>query len=448
VELTGGLFVCVPGDDPGFADKFLAGAGVAGVPAREISVAEALRREPRLNPGITRAIEVSDGSVDGWRLVRGVANSAAQYGAQVLTYHQVTGIGTDGSGVTHVSLLDRGSGEQVRVDAGFVINAAGPWAGQVAGLAGCAGVDVVPGRGIMVGMNHRLTRAVINRCVYPTDGDILVPAHTICVMGTTDTRATDPDRLDVPAAEIEAMLDCGEQLVPGFRQTRVLHVWAGARPLVRDARVGAGDTRHMSRGMSIIDHKQRDGIAGLITVAGGKLTTYRLMAQNTVDAMEAQLGVRHPCRTADEVVSEDGVSGRVSRRLAEREADPTAEVVCECELVTREMLADQMRQQPAGQFDDWRRLTRLGMGPCQGTFCGLRAAGLATEMGLGDAPHSTTMLRLFLRHRWLGLRPGLSGAQAKQAALSAAILCGTLDLPHAPQAPVPPQFASSGAVVS
>ena len=65
IEMTGGYFVTCPGDDPAFADKFLTGAAATGVPAREIPVAEALRNEPRLNPGILRAIEVGDGSVDG-----------------------------------------------------------------------------------------------------------------------------------------------------------------------------------------------------------------------------------------------------------------------------------------------------------------------------------------------------------------------------------------------
>ena len=66
------------------------------MPAHEIAVAEALRNEPRLNPGIMRAIEVQDGSVDGWQLVWGAANSAKAYGAQVLTYHPVTRIDRDG----------------------------------------------------------------------------------------------------------------------------------------------------------------------------------------------------------------------------------------------------------------------------------------------------------------------------------------------------------------
>jgi glycerol-3-phosphate dehydrogenase len=106
VETTGGYFVTCPGDDEEFADKFLAGAAATGVWAREVSVAEALRNEPRLNPGISRAIEVRDGTVDGWQLVWGAANSARQYGAQILTYHRVTKIETSGSAVTAVRCFD------------------------------------------------------------------------------------------------------------------------------------------------------------------------------------------------------------------------------------------------------------------------------------------------------------------------------------------------------
>ena len=438
VEQTGGYFVTAPGDDPDFADRFLAGAAAAGVPAREIGVAEALRAEPRLNPRIVRAIEVHDGTVDGWQLVWGTARSAVAYGASILTYHRVTGIVVRDGAVAAVCCHDEKNDEQIRIDCGFVINCAGAWAGQVAWLAGCDDVEVVAGRGIMIAMNHRLVNRVINRCVYPADGDILVPVHTVSIIGTTDVRADDPDRLEIPPAEVQQMLDAGEIMVPGFRQARALHAWAGARPLIRDTRVAEGDTRHMSRGMAVLDHRARDGVAGLLTIAGGKLTTYRLMAQQIVDRMCEQRGETRRCRTADEPVpgSESGHSYVVTHRLAQRETDRHSDpVICECELMTRSMFLSALEEQPGAEFDDLRRQLRLGMGPCQGGYCALRATGLAMgHYGVesADVGQATELLRRFLSNRWIGLWPILYGDQVRQTALDNWILQGTLDVEHLP----------------
>ncbi len=118
VERTGGYFVAVPGDDPDFGDLFLEGAAKAGVPAREIAVSEVLRREPRLNPGIFRAIEVEDASVDGWQLVWGAANSARQYGAEILTYHPVTKVDVADGQVRAVHCCD-----ELSTDLGAVVMA-------------------------------------------------------------------------------------------------------------------------------------------------------------------------------------------------------------------------------------------------------------------------------------------------------------------------------------
>ena len=120
--------------------------------------------------------------------------------------------------------------------------------GQIAHMAGCPDVEVVPGRGIMIAMNHRLVNTVVNRLVHPTDGDILVPVHTVSIIGTTDARETNPDDPADPDDEVQQMLDSGEALVPGFRKARALHAWSGARPLMRATRVSDDDTRHMSRG--------------------------------------------------------------------------------------------------------------------------------------------------------------------------------------------------------
>lgn len=436
VETTGGYFVTCPGDDPEFADKFLAGARTTGVWAREIDPAEALRKEPRLNHGILRSIEVRDGTVDGWKLVWGAANSARDYGAQILTYHQVTDIETSGGAVAAVRCINLKSGEEMLIDTGFVLNCAGPWAGHIAELAGADPVAVVPGRGIMIAMNHRLVNRVVNRCIYPSDGDILVPAHTVSIIGTTDVKVEDPDHLAIEPDEVQQMLDAGEVLVPGFRASRALHAWAGARPLIKDDRVAASDTRHMSRGMAVIDHSDRDGLDGMLTIGGGKLTTYRLMAEHITDAMCEKLGEHRDCRTATEPVpgSEDGRTHVITDRLAEREADRFSEqILCECELVSRAMFTQALADQPDASFDDIRRHLRIGMGPCQGGFCTLRSTGVAVADGVVNAERATELMRLFLKNRWIGVWPILYGEQLRQTALDNWIFRGTLDLAHLPE---------------
>ena len=107
-------------------------------------------------------------------------------------------------------------------------------------MAGIDGVGVIPGKGIMIAMNHRLVDTVINRCTMPADGDILVPIRTVSVIGTTDIRAADPDEIPVAQDEVDAMLDDGERLVPGFRDARALRVWAGVRPLFHDEKRRGG----------------------------------------------------------------------------------------------------------------------------------------------------------------------------------------------------------------
>ena len=439
IEATGGMFVVTPHDDEDYADGFVAAATAAKVPAQEISLAEAFRREPRLNPGLKRAFEVMDGSVDGWQLVWGAARSAMAYGAQVLTYHRVTRIERDGDQISSVICRDERAGEDVRIACRFVLNCSGPWAGKIASMAELHGVDVVPGAGIMIAMNHRLSQSVLNRCIYPADGDILVPVHPVCIIGTTDEKAIDPDDLPIPAHQVQQMLDAGEEMIPGFRHSRALHAWAGARPLVKDSRVSATDTRHMARGMSVVDHLGRDGVSGMLTIAGGKLTTYRLMAERIVDRMCEQMGETRECRTADEAVpgSESGHLYSIGHRLKDVETQTKSpggqQIICECELVTKAMLEEVMDAVPAGNFDDVRRQVRLGMGPCQGGFCASRATGIAHERGTVDSERATGLLRLFMKNRWIGLWPILFGEQARQAALDNWIYEGTMDLEHLPQ---------------
>ena len=123
--------------------------------------------------------------------------------------------------------------EDVRIEADLVVNAAGAWAGKIAATAGIT-VQMTPGKGILMAVNHRVVNTVINRCKMPGDGDIIVPAHTVAIIGTTDVKVADPDHFGIEPWEVQLMLDEGEKLIPGFRTFRFLRAWAGVRPLYQE----------------------------------------------------------------------------------------------------------------------------------------------------------------------------------------------------------------------
>jgi glycerol-3-phosphate dehydrogenase len=283
----------------------------------------------------------------------------------------------------------------------------------------------------MIAMNHRLVNTVVNRCKMPSDGDIIVPIRTVCVVGTTDTRVADPDELEVTQAEIGEMLDEGEKLVPGFRRARPLRVWAGARPLFSLEQVA--DTREVTRSHALLDHSERDGVVGLVTITGGKTTTFRLMAEAAVDAACKQLGVDRPSRTAEEPLagSDGGQFYFLGSRLRAREPVPqTDEIICECELITRERLEEAMRRRGTANLDDIRRTLRLGMGPCQGGFCTYRATGILHAVERLDHAAANASLLSFLKERWKGIHPILYGDQLRQARLDDWIFQGLLGVQH------------------
>jgi glycerol-3-phosphate dehydrogenase len=435
IEDTGGLFVVTPWDDPAYGDRFLAGCRETGIPVEELAVGQALRREPRLHAGITRVFEVPDASLDPWKLVWGCARSAREHGAQVLPYHRVLGLRQRDGRVVGASVRNELTGEDMALEAQVVVNASGAWAGQIAAMADCE-VAVIPGKGIMIAMNHRLVSAVINRCKLPDDGDILVPIRTVCVIGTTDSPVADPDQLDITAAEVQEMLDEGEKLVPGFRRARALRAWAGARPLFEETKDAVADTRDVSRSHTVLDHGRRDGVEGFVSITGGKATTFRRMAEDTVDAVCEKLGVDRPCRTADEPLpgSEEGRHYRLGARLAAREPLPQdEEIVCECELITRGRLEESIARRGTESLDDLRRQVRLGMGPCQGGFCSYRATGILHGRDGLDYASANRALLDFLQERWKGVHPVLYGAQARQAQLDDWIFQGVLDVAHLPE---------------
>jgi glycerol-3-phosphate dehydrogenase len=291
VDDTGGVIVALPGDDSSYPERFLPACRAAGVAVEEVDPALLLQREPGLTSDVLRAFAVPDGALDAVGLVKACADSAAASGARILTGRSLTGLRVNGSRVLGGRLEDGST-----VEAEVVVNAAGAWAASVAAMAGCH-VPARLSKGVMVAVAGRLVRTVVSRCRIPGDGDILVPFGASTIMGTTDTPARVPDDAVADGAAVQAMTAAGDELVPGFSSAGPVRAWAAVRPLVGDPASEPGG-RQVSRSHRVIDHGELDGVAGLITVTGGKATTFRLMAEEAVDAVCAALGSPRPCRTA------------------------------------------------------------------------------------------------------------------------------------------------------
>ena len=460
IEDTGGLFVATPDDPDDYLALFEERCRAAGIPCEEEPIADVLRREPALNPAIRRAFRVPDASLEPWELIEGNIADARALGSDAATYRQVVGMERNGAHIASVEIADTRTGTVDRVSPRIVVSAAGAWAGRLAALAGVR-LEMAPGKGTMLVYNQRMTDTVINRCHPPGDGDIMVPVHTVAILGTTELRIDDADRCEPERHEVLELIAEGEKLFPGLRGMRILRAYAGARPLY-SAEPAAGDGREISRAHVVLDHGPRDGVSNFVSIVGGKLTTYRLMAEQTADLVAAKIGVSAPCTTAQEVLpgQHRGRHYWLGDRLAAHEAagGGDAALICECEFVTREMLEEFLAERWPCSLDDVRRGTRLGMGPCQGAFCTFRAAGIVAEAVAdrtlaptaeavvdppppGNPPRSAggdpqadaarlaeRALVAFLRERYKGTRPIASGRQLQELWLATGLYWGTLGI--------------------
>jgi glycerol-3-phosphate dehydrogenase len=432
IEDTGGFFVLTPWDDADYAARFLAGCQQAGIPVEEISIPEMLRLEPLLNPDIKRCFRVPDGAADSFLASEAVSASARQYGAEILNYHEVINLFLVSGRIRGAICRDLIHDEIIEIHADMVVNAAGAWAGKIASTVNVP-LQILPGKGTMLAINHRILNTVVNRCKLPTDGDIIVPIHTVAVIGTTDVQVPDPDRFAIEPWEVRLMLNEGEKLVPGFQKFRVLRAWAGVRPLYQETKMDA--SRDITRAYVLLDHEERDGMPGMLTITSGKWTTYRLMAEVTVDLLCKRLGVDRACRTHLEAVPSYHTDHHyyLGTRLERIETEQAfSSIVCECELTTRQDIERAIMEGEAKTIDDIRRDVRMGMGPCQGGFCTLRVAGLLHKFRQPPVSEINAALYDFLQERWKGLLPILWGQQLRQERFTELIYLNILNTQRLP----------------
>ncbi|MBW5892454.1 anaerobic glycerol-3-phosphate dehydrogenase subunit A [Pectobacterium polaris] len=456
IEPTDGLFITLPEDDLGWQAQFITACQQAGIRAQALDPQEALRLEPAANPTLIGAVRVPDGSVDPFRLTAANMIDACEHSAEVLTYHEVVGLIRQGDRITGVRVFDHKKGVETEIYAQVVVNAGGIWGQHIAEYADLR-VRMFPAKGALLILGHRINNMVINRCRKPADADILVPGDTISLIGTTSTHI-DYDQIDnmlVTPAEVETLMREGSMLAPTLASTRILRAYAGVRPLVASDSDPSG--RSVSRGIVLLDHASRDGLEGFITITGGKLMTYRLMAEWVTDAICKKLGHDVACSTAqmplpgseslEEVKSAPHALSaypaakplsaplrgsaiyrhgeRAGRMLSGERLDRS--LVCECEAVTAGEVRYAVESLQVNNLIDLRRRTRVGMGTCQGELCACRAAGLLCRLGTATPEQSLTQLSQFLNERWKGIRPIAWGNALRESEFTSWIyqgLCG------------------------
>lgn len=298
-ECNGGLFVAVCDEDLEYLEPLVEACAGAGIPAQRLTAEEALRLEPNLNPELKAAVRVPDATVDPMRLMLRFFATARHNGAQVRPYMEVTGLLLHDGLVSGAAVRDRVTGKTGEIKAELVVNAAGPWSGQVAAMAG-ASVPIAPSPGVLLALRGRFCNMVINRMHKSGDGDIVVPQRGLSIVGTTSWVVDDPDDLSVPEDHVERMYAEGSKLVPALRRAGRRAAWSAARPLVGST--GAATGRELSRTFETFDHRERDGVEGFVTITGGKSTTLRAMAEVCADLVCRKLGIDERCRTAETVL--------------------------------------------------------------------------------------------------------------------------------------------------
>jgi glycerol-3-phosphate dehydrogenase len=296
-EENDGLFVALTDEDAALERQFLEGCWQCAVPTRRIDRAHALRLEPGLNPDLRLAVQVPDATMDAMRMPLRFFATARRNGAEIRTFTEVAAVTMAGRSVRGVAVRDHAAGRDYEIGADIVINAAGPWAGKVAALAGVT-VPVAPTAGVMVAVRGRLCNMVINRLHAPGDGDIALPQRGLTVLGTSSWPVDDPDDPGVPADHVETVVRETSNLLPAIRGAEIRASWSATRPLVGESGTKSG--QGMAREFRCFDHAlDASPTEGFVTIAGGKATTLRAMAEATANVVCGKLGIDRPCETSD-----------------------------------------------------------------------------------------------------------------------------------------------------
>ncbi len=262
-------------------------------PQRALRMALCLRSE-----GLKDAFVYYDARTDNSRLTLTVLRTAARRGAMLANYAEVIGFRRETGNITAAWVRDHISGDLLEVGVRTVINAGGVYAGRVEALAEDAAefasldhLRIIPAKGVHLVISRRKLRIGSAAVVLPETDDgrilFLVPSGPHVIVGTTDTVGGTIDRPEATQEDIDYLLrHVNRYMACHVGASDVITTWAGYRPLIQPNDRSTSSSR-LSR-----THIVREGPGGMITITGGKLTTYRRMAQDALDFAARRRGER------------------------------------------------------------------------------------------------------------------------------------------------------------
>lgn len=299
-EENDGLFVAIDDEDMAYLPSFLEGCAASGIPAEQLTPAQALRMEPMLNPQLKAAVRVPDATMDAMRMPMRFFATAKRNGAVLLNHVEVTGLLLHDGVVSGAAIHDHVTGRDAEIRADLTVNATGPWSEQIATMAD-VDVPIRPSPGVLLALRGRMCNMVINHLHASGDGDIVLPQRGLSIVGTSSWVVDDPDHLGVPEDHVARMVTEGSKLIPAVATATHRAAWSAARPLI-GSRGDADSGRELSRTFKTIDHAAEGGAEGFVTITGGKGTTLRGMAEVCADVVCRKLGVDESCRTRETVL--------------------------------------------------------------------------------------------------------------------------------------------------
>lgn len=224
--------------------------------------------------------------------------SAAEHDAVIINHAGLAGFIHSGNDISGIKVRDNITGEIHEVKTKLVVNAAGHWVDCVRDLMHDRPESTVRRtKGI-----HLITRKLGNQALVlfsTVDNRLffIMPWRDYSLIGSTDTDYHgDLDMVSANKADVDYMLESSRQVFPDLKMDDIYYTTAGLRPL---AHIGGEKPSQVTREHKLLDHKNRDGIEGMMTVLGGKITAYRAVAQDSVDMACRKLKIQAKCQTAD-----------------------------------------------------------------------------------------------------------------------------------------------------